>query len=82
MSTGAAATISAAGSRSELNNARLALLDTYRVGLCAFEALYREAGEDMGRFHELADARAALDRKARRAWLEQDCDGIAPRGEL
>jgi predicted aminopeptidase len=67
---------------SELNNARLALLDTYRAGMCAFEALYREAGEDMRRFHELADARAALDRKARHAWLEQDCDGIASRGEL
>jgi predicted aminopeptidase len=67
---------------SELNNARLALLDTYRAGLCAFSALYREAGEDMRRFHELATARAALDRKARQAWLEQDCDGIAPRGEL
>lgn len=67
---------------SDLNNARLALLDTYRAGLCAFAALYREAGEDMRRFHELAAARAALNRKARRAWLEQDCDGIAPRGEL
>lgn len=67
---------------SELNNARLALLDTYRAGMCAFAALYREAGEDMRRFHELAAAKAALDRNARRAWLEQDCDGIAPRGEL
>ena len=66
----------------ELNNARLALLDTYRAGLCAFAALYREAGEDMRGFHELAAAKAALDRKARHAWLEQDCNGIAPRGEL
>lgn len=67
---------------SEPNNARLALLDTYRAGLCAFTALYREAGEDMRRFHELAATRATLNPRARRAWLEQDCGGIAPRGEL
>jgi predicted aminopeptidase len=67
---------------SELNNARLALLDTYRSGVCAFAVLYREAGEDMARFQRLAAARAALDRKARRAWLEQDCGGVASRGEL
>jgi predicted aminopeptidase len=67
---------------SDLNNARLALLDTYRGGLCAFAALYREAGEDMARFQRLAAARAALDREARRGWLEQDCGGVASRGEL
>lgn len=62
---------------SELNNARVALLDTYRGGLCAFAALYREAGADMIRFQRLAAAKAALGREARRAWLEQDCGAVA-----
>jgi predicted aminopeptidase len=58
----------------ELNNARLALFDSYRGGMCAFAALYRAAGEDMASFQALAADRAKLADEARRAWLEQDCE--------
>jgi predicted aminopeptidase len=56
-----------------LNNARLALFDSYRGGVCVFAELYRAAGEDMARFQPLAAERAKLDDEARRAWLQQDC---------
>jgi predicted aminopeptidase len=65
----------------ELNNARLALFDSYRGGICAFAALYRAAGEDMARFQAMAADRAALDETARRAWLEQGC-GVGAVGPL
>lgn len=58
----------------ELNNARLALFDSYRGGICVFAALYRTAGEDMASFQALAADRAKLDDEARRAWLGQDCE--------
>lgn len=57
----------------ELNNARLALFDSYRGGACAFAALYRAAGEDMARFQSLAAKQAALDDGARQDWLHQAC---------
>jgi predicted aminopeptidase len=57
----------------ELNNARLALFDSYRGGSCAFAALYRAAGQDIARFQALAAEQAALDERARWDWLHQDC---------
>lgn len=65
-----------------LNNARLALFDSYRGGLCAFAALHDEAGGDMAHFHALAEARAGLAPEARRAWLRQDCRHVASRNDL
>jgi len=65
-----------------LNNARLALLDSYRGGNCAFAALYREAGQDMRRFHALARQRAGLPRDQRQAWLQQPCAAVASRNDL
>lgn len=64
------------------NNARLALRGSYRSGRCAFDALYREAGRDLGRLGDLARERAALDDPDRRAWLQQPCQVIAPRNDL
>lgn len=65
-----------------LNNARLALFASYREGMCAFAALYAEAGEDMARFHELAAARARLPASARQAWLQQPCPAVASDSDL
>jgi len=67
---------------SELNNARLALFSSYRGGLCAFAALYREVGQDMHRFHARVAERASLEPAVRRAWLEQPCPPVAPRQDL
>lgn len=61
----------------ELNNASLALVDSYRGGVCAFESLYREAEDDMARFQQLAAARAKLPAGQRRIWLDQACEVIA-----
>lgn len=67
---------------SEPNNARLALYATYHAGYCAFARLYHDADGDFGRFTALARESAALDREARRRWLEQPCEVIAPRNDL
>lgn len=66
----------------EMNNARLALIDSYRAGTCAFEMLYREAQQDMARFQKLAAAQARLAKEQRRAWLNQPCEVIASGGDL
>ncbi|MCJ7814815.1 MAG: aminopeptidase [Xanthomonadales bacterium] len=66
----------------ELNNASLALVNSYRGGSCAFEKLYREAGRDMARFQNLAASRAKMGKEQRQAWLGQPCEVIAPGGNL
>jgi len=66
----------------ELNNASLALVNSYRGGSCAFAALYREAGRDMARFQQLAAAKARLGKEQRRTWLDQPCEVIASGGDL
>jgi len=58
----------------ELNNARLALINLYRSGGCAFEKLYQSAGGNMLRFQQLAADRAALGKQERAAFLNQPCD--------
>ncbi len=67
---------------SELNNARLALFNSYRGGICAFSALYRDSAKDMKRFHARAAAQAGLAADARRAWLEQPCPPVASQVDL
>lgn len=67
---------------SGLNNARLALIDTYQGGECAFEILYRSADGDMSRFNQLAAGKAALDRTQRASWLNQPCEVIASNTDL
>ena len=68
--------------RQEPNNASLALTRTYTGGRCAFAGLWAEADGDFGRFYRLAESRAALDRTARRDWLERPCAAIASTGDL
>ena len=67
---------------SKPNNARLALVQSYRGGTCAFQNLFREVGRDMPRFLEEAGDRAKMDRKERSNWLKQACKPIAPEGNL
>jgi predicted aminopeptidase len=64
------------------NNARLALLASYRGGVCAFSSLYRDAGRNLREFHARAAAQAALAADARRAWLEQPCPPVASQVDL
>jgi predicted aminopeptidase len=66
----------------ELNNAGLALIDSYRGGVCAFRKLYLAADGDMALFHELAAARSALDQARRSKWLNQPCSLVASNGDL
>jgi len=59
------------------NNARLALFASYRGGVCAFSALYRDSGQDLQRFYARAAELAALPADTKRAWLEQPCPPVA-----
>lgn len=65
-----------------LNNARLALFASYRGGICAFSALYRDSGQDLQQFYARAAAQAELADDARRAWLEQPCSPVASQVDL
>lgn len=65
-----------------LNNASLALVNSYRGGFCAFTQLYRSAQEDMGRFQQLAREKAELKAEQRQAWLQQSCEVIASGTDL
>ena len=53
----------------EMNNARLALAESYQGGLCAFRNLYELAGEDIVQFQQMAAEKASLSRNQRAAWL-------------
>ena len=66
----------------ELNNASLALINTYQGGSCAFKSLYQQAGRNMARFHELSAAKAKLAGDARAAWLNRPCEAIASNSDL
>lgn len=66
----------------ELNNASLALINTYEGGHCAFKSLYRQAERNMARFHELSAAKAELAGDARKAWLNRPCEAIASNSDL
>ena len=66
----------------ELNNASLALVNSYHGGVCAFRQLYRSAQEDMGRFQQLAREKAKLNAEQRQAWLQQSCEVIASGSDL
>lgn len=66
----------------EINNAGLALVNTYRGGSCAFEKLYRSSTGNMHEFLELAASKARLGKKERAAWLNQECSEIASAGNL
>jgi predicted aminopeptidase len=65
-----------------LNNAQMALVNSYQGGVCAFAGLYRSVGGDMARFQELAAEKAVLSKEKRSAWLNQPCRVIASEGNL
>ena len=68
------------------NNADLALFHDYHAGVCAFAALFGQAGGDFDQFHLLARDRAGWPTAQRAAWLVQGCPdtgpGIASAGDL
>jgi len=66
----------------DLNNARLALAESYAGGACAFAALYQQAGEKLEDFYVLAEQKARLDEEQRRAWLQRPCHSFASANDL
>ena len=66
----------------EQNNAHLALMDSYEGGVCAFAALYEQAGHNLERFYALAAEKAALGKDLRQAWLNRPCGRIASADNL
>lgn len=65
-----------------INNARLALYNTYEGSFCAFQNLWQQAGGDAEIFHHLAEEKSRLDRDERSEWLKQSCTGIASPANL
>ncbi len=61
-----------------LNNARLALYDTYEGSHCAFQRLWFETDGDTREFHRLAEEKSRLEKEERQEWLKQSCPSIAP----
>ncbi len=61
----------------DINNAQLALFQSYEGGICAFTALYAEAGNDITQFHRLAQERSGMTRNERQSWLAQNCPDVA-----
>ena len=61
-----------------LNNARLALYDTYEGSHCAFQRLWLETEGDPREFHRLAEEKSGLEKEERQEWLKQSCRTIAP----
>jgi predicted aminopeptidase len=58
----------------ELNNAKLALAESYAGGSCAFAALYLQAAGDLAGFYALAAQQAELSQAERDAWLQAPCE--------
>jgi len=67
---------------SDLNNARLALINSYQGGACAFTNLYESTGRNLLQFQQLAAEKAALNGEQRTAWLNQPCATIASGRDL
>lgn len=67
---------------SPLNNARLALFDTYDGSQCAFGHLYSMAGGNMMEFNRMAKEQAKLKKQERDQWLNQVCPVVAPATDL
>ena len=65
-----------------LNNARLALYNTYEGGRCAFQQLWDSAGGNPKEFHRLAKQKSRLQKDQRQEWLKQTCISIAPQAKL
>ena len=57
-----------------VNNARLALYNTYEGSHCAFQRLLDKAEGDLQTFHQLAEQKSRLQKDQRKEWLQQTCD--------
>ena len=60
-----------------VNNARLALFDTYDGGRCAFGLLFEKAQGNMVEFNELVRKHSKLPTQERNKWLNQTCPVVA-----
>ncbi len=56
-----------------LNNARLALYNTYEGSHCAFQHLWNQGGGNWQKFHKLAEQKSRLPKEERKQWLKQPC---------
>jgi len=65
-----------------VNNARLALYNTYEGSQCAFERLLDQSGGNIQKFHRLADQHSRLPKTSREEWLKQSCTPIASTDNL
>lgn len=68
--------------KNPLNNAKLALYNTYQGGVCAFQGLLDKANGKLGEFHRLAEQVSRLPKDQLGEWLKQTCSGIAPQGNV
>jgi len=59
--------------REPLNNARLALYNTYAGSHCAFQRLWEQSAGDWREFHRLAEQKSRLPDTQRSEWLKQSC---------
>ncbi|NOR20117.1 MAG: aminopeptidase [Xanthomonadales bacterium] len=65
-----------------LNNARLALFNTYEGSQCAFQSLLDQAGGDLREFHRLAKHQSKAASEERQQWLNQPCSGPLYEGDF
>lgn len=65
-----------------LNNARLALFNTYEGSFCAFRDLWEKSDGNWENFHHQAEKKSRLPKKERQAWLKQKCPVVAPQAGL
>jgi predicted aminopeptidase len=65
-----------------INNASLALMNSYQGGECAFSELWQQSGDEMANFHTLAQEQAELPEDDRQEWLSRSCESVASNAEL
>ena len=65
-----------------VNNARLALYNTYEGSHCAFQQLFDQASGDLPEFHRLAEQKSRLQPEDRALWLKRTCAGKTASGEF
>ncbi len=65
-----------------VNNARLALYNTYEGSHCAFQELFDQAKGDLPEFHRLAEQKSRLQIADRAVWLKRTCAGKTASGEF
>jgi len=61
----------------DLNNAKLALAESYAGGICAFSALFGQAGGNLADFYVLAKQKSIESEALRKSWMHQPCPEFA-----